>query len=99
MSKEHQVVSYLEKKGENQKAREALNAMIKSDISFRDKSIALYWLARLEAKTDNPGAARDYLNKFTGHLLSNRTDKTGYKKLVGNIYKDLIKNDIYLQKL
>ena len=65
----------------------------------RDKSIALYWLARLEAKIGNPGVARDYLGKFTDHLLSKEPDKTGYKKLIGNIYKDLIKNDVYLQKL
>lgn len=99
ISKELQVASYLEKKRENQKARDALVALLKTEISFRDKSIALYWLARLEAKIGNPGAARGYLDKFNDHLLSKEPDKTGYKKIIGNIQKDLIKNDIYLQKL
>ncbi|MCU0822989.1 MAG: hypothetical protein MUC95_11060 [Spirochaetes bacterium] len=99
ISKELRVASYLEKKGENQKAKEVLVSLLKSNIPFRDRSITLYWLARIEAKEGNNGAARGRLEKFTVHLLSQEHDTTGYKKLVGNIYKDLIKNDIYLQKL
>ncbi len=98
-SKELQVASYLEKKGEIQKTKETLSALLKLDMTFRDRSIALYWLARLEAKTGNSGAAKESLEKFTAHLLSNEPDKTGYKKLIKKSYMDLIKNDIYLRKL
>lgn len=99
MTKDLQMASYLDKNGETKKAREILGALLKSGLSFRDKSMALYWLARLEAKTGNESTAREYLDKFTAHLLSEEKDDTGYKKLVGTVYRDIIKNDVYLNKL
>ncbi len=99
MNRELQIVAYLLKTGRDKKARETLTSLIKSRVPFRDKNIALFYLARLEAKDGNNSAARKYLNRFTEHLSSDEQDNTGYKKLVGNLYEDIIRNDRYLKSL
>ncbi len=93
------IAAYMEKTEEIEKAKGILSSLLNSKITFRDKNIALFWLARLEAKSGNEHEARNYILKFTKHLFSKEKDKTGYKKLIKKIYKDLIQNDNYLKKL
>lgn len=99
MIKELEIASYLEKTGKDREAKGILDSMIKSDISFRDKSTALFRVARIEAKLKNNSSARQYLDMFITHLKSDEKDETGYKKLVSKVYGDIIKNDKYLSAL
>lgn len=99
MSRDLEYISRLEKRGKDKKAEKALLSLLKSNILYRERSIALFWLARIKAKNGERGAAKKYLKKFIKHIRNDQSDNTGYKRLIRHIYKDIILNDIYLKEL
>ncbi|MFH0975582.1 MAG: hypothetical protein V1874_07335 [Spirochaetota bacterium] len=96
---ELKAASNFEKAGKDKKALGILKSLINSNLSFRDKNIALFWSARLSAKTGEEKDAKKYLNDFIAHISGQEKDKTGYKEIINAVYKDLILNDEYLKKL
>ena len=93
------IAVYLEEKGRDKRAEAVLLSILKSRISFRDRSISLFKIARIKAKNSEFSSARSYLKKFADHIRSNEMDKTGYRELIAPIYMDIIKNDKFLKKL
>jgi hypothetical protein len=88
----------LERKAEYTAAGARLASLIAEPLPFREKSIALYWAARVNARRGDMKAARAHLDRFLAHLLSAENDPTGYKKLISPIYRDVILNDPWLRR-
>lgn len=99
MLNELQIAAYYENSGRYGKAMSILSSLIGSGLSFRDKSITLFWLARMNAKKGRQVAAKKYLNRFIGLIRGNETDSTGFKKLIAPIYTDVILNDRFLRNI
>jgi hypothetical protein len=99
MISELDIAAYYEKTGKEKKALNILNSLVNSKISFRDKSIALFWLARINAKNNEKKIAKQYLKDFTEHISGQEKDTTGYKNIIAQVYKDIIINDEHLKKI
>ena len=84
---------------ESKRAANILTSLLKSNLKFRDRCIALYWMARIKAEKKDLKAAKEYLIEFTKMIKSRKRDKTGFRKLVSKIVDDLIANDKYLKAL
>ena len=91
-------VAELERKGEYAAAGARLTSLIAGPLPFREKSVAHYWAARVNARGGDMKAARAHLDRFLAHLLSAENDPTGYKKLISPIYRDIILNDPWLRR-
>jgi len=92
-------VKQLEKKGQDNIAKEILLKLLKSQISFRNRNIALFWMARINAKKGAQNEANWYIKQFEDQILNDCKEKTGYKSLISQVYKDIILNDEHLKKI
>lgn len=99
LTKELQKISRIDRKEKHAEAAEALEGLLKTSMPIRDKSIALFWMARLKARQKDKTAAKKYLAEFAGQLVSQEEDATGFKKTAAALYKDIISNDSLLNKL
>ena len=99
ISRELEEASKYEKQGKDKKALNILKSSLKTNLSFRDKSITLFWLARINAKTGNDRASREYLREFSEHISGPSNDDTGYRDLISPLYKDIISNDRNLKNI
>ena len=99
MNRELTIVAYLEKTGRDKEAEEILSSLLKSRIPFRERNMALFWMARIKAKNGKYGYAKKYLEQFIDHIKSGERDNMGYKSLITPIYRDIILNDRYLKSL
>ena len=99
MISELDVAAYYEKTGKEKKALNILTSLVNSKISFRDKSVALFWLARINAKNNEKKIAKQYLQNFIEHVSGQEKDSTGYKNIIAPLYKDIVLNDEYLKKI
>ncbi|MBN2040000.1 MAG: hypothetical protein JW864_08170 [Spirochaetes bacterium] len=99
MINELRIAAYYENSGRDDKALNILSSLVRSKPAFRDKSIALFRLARINAGKGSRNDARLYLKSFVDHISGEEADDTGYKRLVKLIYKDLILNDRYLSNI
>jgi len=79
-------------------ARDRAERSMKKGLSFRDTGIALYWLARLDARRGDGDGARRYLGMLRRHLGSARRDATGFKDLMNTFNEEIIDNDRYLRR-
>jgi hypothetical protein len=84
---------------ETDRAIEALTSLLRTKLSFRDRSMALYLLAGYRARKKDIKGANESIMEFFRHLETGEADKTGYKALVKNIKDDLIVNDKNLSKI
>ncbi len=90
-------IDEIRKKGAPDDAARRLTAFTGQRISFRDKSVALYWLARFRAQRGDLKGSKGFLAEFDSHLHSGEADPTGYKQIMSVIYLDLIRNDPVLR--
>jgi tetratricopeptide (TPR) repeat protein len=97
--RELDAASNYEKTGKDKKALNILESLLKSKLSFRDKSTTLFWLARINARIGEEKTAKKYLREFTDYISGQEKDNTGYKTLLAPVYKDIILNDEYLKKM
>ncbi|MBN2402419.1 MAG: tetratricopeptide repeat protein [Spirochaetes bacterium] len=91
--------SELEKAGNEKQALNILTSLLKSKLSFRDRSIALFWSARLSARTGREKKAEQYLREFNNHISGQEKDETGYRDLITLVYKDIISNAESLKRI
>ncbi len=98
-STELDAAAYFEKTGKDSKALNILTSLLESGQSFRNRSITLFWLARIHARKGNEKKAKKYLNYFKKYIAGKSEDKTGFKDLISPLYKDIILNDKYLKKI
>lgn len=99
VSRQIKIALYFEKTRRYDRAEGILLSHINSKIPFRDKSIALYAVARIKAKRGEKEMARKFIKRFIHHLSSKEKDNTGYKKLMQYFYGDIIRNDRYLKDI
>lgn len=99
MNMELDAAAYLEKTGKDNEAMNVLETMLEKQTGFRDRSIALFWMARIKGRLHEKSAAEKYLKEFINHIHGKEIDETGYKKLIAPIYKDIIMNDRYLKDI
>lgn len=99
LNRELETASNFEKSGRDKNALNVLELLLQSKLSFRDRSTALFWLARINARTGKEKAAKKYLTEFTDFISGQTKDETGYKELIAPVYKDIIANDPYLKKI
>jgi tetratricopeptide (TPR) repeat protein len=94
-----EIAAYYENTGQDNEALKILSDVTKinSKHEFRDNSIALYRLARINAKNGKERSAKKYLKEFISNISSTRQDTTGFKDILLIFYKDIIRNDIYLK--
>ncbi len=97
--RELETASNFEKAGKEKAALNVLESLLQSKIPFRDRSTALFRLARINAKIGNEKAAKKYLTGFTEYVSGQKNDETGFKDLIAPVYKDIMANDIYLRKI
>ena len=98
LSKELQSLLYL-KPSEMKKKEAALLTLLQSSQTFRDRSISLYWMARIKAQRGQNALAEKYLKEFLAHMEQNVKDKTGHQKMVKSYLDDLLSNDPYLKRV
>jgi tetratricopeptide (TPR) repeat protein len=70
---------------ETDRAIEALTSLLRTKLSFRDRSMALYLLAGYRAGKKDKKGANESIMEFFRHLETGEADKTGYKELVKSI--------------
>lgn len=99
MNMELDAAAYFDKTGRYDKAVDILESMLNKQTGFRDRSIALFWMARIKSRLHENSAAVKYLKEFIAHMHGSEIDDTGYKKLVAPVYKDIIMNDRYLKDI
>ncbi len=94
-----EIAAYYEKTGREKDALEILSSLINSKLTFRDRSITLFWLARISAKINQEKSAKKYLREFINHVSGQEKDKTRFKDIAVAFYKDIILNDVFLKKI
>ena len=99
MSRDLEEAANLEKSGKDKKALNILLSLLKTNLSFRDKSITLFWLARINAKLGKNKISKEYLHQFTEHISGQSNDNTGYKELIAPLHRDVILNDRSLRNI
>lgn len=92
-------IDELRKKGSVDDAAKRLAPFAALKTSFRDRSIALYWLARFRAQRGDLKGSKGLLWEFESQLRSEEPDPTGYKRIMSVIYPDLIRSDPVLRTL
>lgn len=92
-------IDELRKKGAVDDAAKRLASFAAPKTSFRDRSIALYWLARFRAQRGDLKGSKGLLSEFESQLRSGEPDPTGYKRIMSVIYPDLIRSDPVLRSL
>ena len=84
---------------ESEKAEEEILKLLDTRLNSRDRAIALYWLARINAKRQNYSEARRFLSEFKTQIRSAGKDPTGFSPLIRKIEDDLLANDPLLKNI
>ncbi len=83
----------LERRGLLAEAERSLRGLLETRLSFNERSVALYRLARLRARQGDAAGAREFLKRHAAHFKTIRDDPTGYRAIVRPLMGDIIAND------
>lgn len=87
----------LEREGRLADAERVLVPLIDAKTAFRDRAMAWYRLARLQARRGDRMRSRASLDQFTAMIASAESDDTGFKRIVARFQDDIIRNDPVLR--